>query len=335
MGELYRAVPISITVEGANILTRNLMIFGQGAIRCHPYLLKEMMALANEDRPAFYKAFSAHVAHAIATVLRAFGRSWTRGAIAPRPVGGRLGAHYAQLSRYSAVLAFFSDMAFLSMGGGLKRKEMISARLGDILAELYLLSATLKRFEDEGHQAEDETLVELAMAEGLRRMETAVDEILANLPARPMAWLMRLVVPGDRKAHRGPSDQLLLEAATRIVEPGPARDRLTVNMFLGDPDDGVGRLERAFNLAAEVEPIRKRLRQAHLRDWRKAAADGLVSAEEAKALDAAEQAAALACMVDDFAPGALEPHRGAPAEPPKQGAAPQRRAPLPAAPPSI
>jgi acyl-CoA dehydrogenase len=338
MGDLYRAVPIAITVEGANILTRNLMIFGQGAIRCHPFLLKEMMALAEDDRAAFYKAFRGHVGHAVLTLLRAFGRSWTRGAFAPRPVGGKLGKHYAQLSRYAAVLAFFSDMAFLSLGGGLKRKEMISARLGDVLAELYLLSGALKRFEDDGRPAEDEPLLDLAMAEGLRRMETAADEILANLPARPMAWLMRLVALPDGKARRGGADRQLLKAAEVVTASGSARDRLTANLFLPQDDGGIARLERAFALVEQADPIRRRLRQAKIRDWREGVEGGLVSPEEQALLEAADEAVALACGVDDFAPGTLGPHRGQAAStqkpPSKKGAHSQRRAPLPAAPPS-
>jgi len=336
MGDLYRAIPISITVEGANILTRNLMIFGQGAIRCHPFLLKEMMALDREDRPAFYKAFNAHLIHAVATLGRALGRSWTRGAFAPRPVGGKLGGHFAQLSRYSAVLAFLSDMAFLSLGGGLKRKEMISARLGDILAELYLLSGTLKRFEDEGRQADDQPLVDTAMADGVARMEKAVDEILANFPARPVAWLLRLIVPADANARRGANDDLLQQAAALITEPGPARDRLTRDVFLPRDDDGVARLERAFALTVAADPVRRRLRQTKIKDWRKAHVDGLVSDEEAKQLEAVEQAVGLAASVDDFAPGTLEPHRTPAAKAPNatKSSVSQRRAPLPAAPPS-
>ncbi|MGH7001397.1 MAG: acyl-CoA dehydrogenase, partial [Stellaceae bacterium] len=143
LGDLYRAVPVAITVEGANILTRNLIIFGQGAIRCHPYILEEMRALADPDRvrglAAFDKAFWAHVKHSMATLGRVFGRSWTRGRFAPGP-----GKHYRQLSRYAATLAFLADMALLILGGALKRKEMLSARLGDMLSELYLLSAVLK-----------------------------------------------------------------------------------------------------------------------------------------------------------------------------------------------
>jgi hypothetical protein len=170
-------------------------------------------------------------------------------------------------------------------------------------------------------------------------METAADAILANLPTRPMAWLMRLIVPGDPRARRGASDVQLLKAAAAITEPGPARDRLTANVFLpGDGpdncDDGVARLERAFILVVETEPVRRCLRQAKIRDWREGAAQGVVTAEEARRLEAAEQAVALACAVDDFAPGALEPRREAVNAGSSNRQSPERRAPLPAAPPS-
>ncbi len=309
MADLYRAIPIGITVEGANILTRNLMIFGQGAIRCHPYLLSEMKALAADDIPAFDKAFWAHVGHAVLTVGRAAARSWSRGAIGPRPVGGRLGRHYAQLSRYAAVLAFLSDMAFLILGGALKRREMLSARLGDILSELYLLSGALKRFEDEGRLAEDMILLDGCMAEGLRRMEIATREVIANFPVRPAAWLFRLVIPRDDRALAGVPDDLLVRCAAVLTEPGPARERLTPGVFVDKGDDGLARLERAFALAGEIEPIRLRLRQSGIKDWRHAGESGLLSAAEAASLRAFEEAAHLAAMVDDFAPGALEPGR--------------------------
>ena len=174
------------------------------------------------------------------------------------------------------------------------------------------------------------------MAEGVARMEKAVDEILANFPARPLAWLLRLIVPGDAKARRGAADDLLLKAAALITEPGPARDRLTLGVFLPDNDDGVARLERAFALTIAADPVHRRLRQAKLKDWRKAHADGLVSDGEAQQLEAAEQAVDLAAAVDDFAPGTLEPNRASKAAAkPAKGSASQRRTPLPAAPPSI
>src|SRR5262249_27976342 len=155
LGNLYRAVPVGITVEGANILTRNLIIFGQGAIRCHPYLLKEMLALENPDREQgltdFDRAFWKHVGRSLVNFSRAWWRSLPAGVLATAPADvGNAKEFYKQLSRYSSCFALVSDMALLTLGGALKRKEMLSARLGDILSELYLLSAALKRYEDEG-----------------------------------------------------------------------------------------------------------------------------------------------------------------------------------------
>jgi hypothetical protein len=154
MGNLYRAVPVGITVEGANILTRNLIVFGQGAIRAHPYLLQEMNALGDPDKAkgleAFDTAFWKHIGHSVTTLFRAWGRCWTGGVFAPAPDAGDATQFYRQLSRYSSAFALCADMALLTLGGALKRKEMLSARFGDILSELYLLSAALKRWEDEG-----------------------------------------------------------------------------------------------------------------------------------------------------------------------------------------
>ncbi len=146
-------------MEGANILTRNLIVFGQGAIRAHPYLLNEMTALGDDDKAkgleAFDKAFWGHVGHTIANTFRAWGRSWTRGAFAPAPDAGLATPFYRQLSRHASAFALCADMALLTLGGALKRREMLSARFGDILSELYLLSAALKRWNDEGRQEPD------------------------------------------------------------------------------------------------------------------------------------------------------------------------------------
>ena len=170
MGNLYRSVPVGITVEGANILTRNLIVFGQGAIRAHPYLLEEMNALGDTDHAkgldAFDKSFWAHVGHSFTTMFRAWGRSWTGGLFAPAPDAGEATRFYRQLSRYSSAFALCADMALLTLGGALKRKEMLSARFGDILSELYLLSAALKRWQDEGRQAAD--LARAGMVHGER-----------------------------------------------------------------------------------------------------------------------------------------------------------------------
>src|SRR5690606_15905414 len=149
----YRSVPIGITVEGANILTRNLMIFGQGAIRSHPFMLKELLALSDPDKKrglaAFDEAFWAHLGHAVKNGARALVRGWSGGALGRAPDSAAMPHHWKRLSRHAAAFALLTDLALMTLGGTLKRKEMISARLGDILAELYLSGAVLKRFEDE------------------------------------------------------------------------------------------------------------------------------------------------------------------------------------------
>jgi acyl-CoA dehydrogenase len=314
LGDLYRAVPVAITVEGANILTRNLMIFGQGAVRCHPHLLAEMQALADPDREKaltdFDKAFWAHVLDSLKTVGRAFWRSWTRGRFAPHPDVGAAGKHYRQLSRYASVLAVLADMSLLTLGGALKRKEMLSARLGDILSELYLLSAVLKRFEDEGRVEADRALVDYCMAEGLKTIETSIDGIIANFPARPMAWLLRAVVPRDAERHIGPTDALTQHCAELITEPSETRERLTCGLHLGAERGGAVLVERAFRLVHETEPIRHRLRQAKIRNWHEAHASSLLTAAETAAMQAAEDAVHQAIMVDDFTPAELKPQRG-------------------------
>lgn len=302
LGSLWRALPIGITVEGANILTRNLIIFGQGSIRCHPHLLDEMAALDEPDREkaldAFDRAFWSHVGHTLATLGRALGRSWTGGRFAPAPEAGPVTRHYRQLARYAACFALTADLALMTLGGALKRKETISARLGDILSELYLLSAVLKRWQDEGREAEDLPLVDLCMETGLARIETAFDGVLANLPSRPAAGLLRVLMPmGGR---RGPSDELVQTCADILMAPSETRERLTAGLYLGREGDSVHALERAFTLVVETESARRRLKQTGL-DLAAARDRGVVSAEEAERLAAAEAAVAEVIEVDDFA----------------------------------
>src|SRR4029077_4642241 len=175
LGSLYRAVPIGITVEGANIVTRALIQFGQGAIRCHPYLLKEIQALEDTDRErgldAFDKTFWAHVGHSLANAMRRWGRAWTGGLLAPAPEAAAAPKFYRQLSRHAAAFALAVDLSLLTLGGALKRKEMISARFGDILSELYLSSAALKRWNDEGRQQDDFPLLQYCMEASFATIE--------------------------------------------------------------------------------------------------------------------------------------------------------------------
>lgn len=311
LGNLHRAVPVGITVEGANILTRNLIVFGQGAVRAHPYLLDEMNALADADRErgltAFDKSFWKHVAHSYNTLLRAFGRSWSFGAFAPAPDAGAATPFYRQLSRYSAAFALCADMALLTLGGALKRKEMLSARFGDILSELYLLSAALKRWQDEGRQKEDFAALEWCMASGFRTIENRLAEILANLPNRFVAGLLKLVVQPFGARVLGPSDRVVHQCAQLVLEPSAARDRLTPDLAYVEDDGGFARLEHAFKLVAGTDAIAKRMRAAHIGNWKDAVAKGVITQAEGEQLAAAHEAVTKVIEVDDFAPEALSP----------------------------
>ncbi|MDD1532560.1 acyl-CoA dehydrogenase [Bradyrhizobium sp. WBOS4] len=311
LGNLHRAVPVGITVEGANILTRNLIVFGQGAIRAHPYLLDEMNALADTDRErgltAFDKAFWKHVGHSFRTLFRAFGRSWTFGAFALAPDAGDATPFYRQLSRYSAAFALCADMALLTLGGALKRKEMLSARFGDILSELYLLSAALKRWHDEGRQKQDFAALEWCMASGFRTIENRLAEILANLPNRFVAGVLKLVVQPFGARVLGPSDRVVHECASLVLELSAARERLTPDLAYVDDDGGFARLERAFKLATGTEAIARRMRAAHIRDWKDAVSRGVITQAEGEQLAAAHEAVTKVIEVDDFAPEALSP----------------------------
>jgi acyl-CoA dehydrogenase len=314
LGSLYRGVPIGITVEGANIVTRSLIQFGQGAIRSHPYLLKEMMALQDTDRArgldAFDQAFWGHVGHSIANALRAWGRAWTGGLFAPAPNAGAASRFYRQLGRYSSAFALAVDLALLSLGGGLKRQEMVSARFGDILSELYLSSAALKRWNDEGRQKDDLPLLEWCLEASLATIETRFDELIMNFPVRPVAWLMRFLIQPLSPSSRGPSDRITAQCAEIITNPCPARDRLTVDLFEptltgGKHTDGVAVLERAFALTVAVQPIRDRMHAVRVRDTDQAVKQRTISADEATQLRAAAEAVSAAIAVDDFAPEEL------------------------------
>jgi acyl-CoA dehydrogenase len=318
LGNLYRSVPVGITVEGANILTRNLIVFGQGAIRAHPYLLEEMNALGDEDRTkgldAFDQAFWKHIGHSVKTMFRAWGRSWSFGVFAPAPDAGDATGFYRQLSRYSSAFALCADMALLTLGGALKRKEMLSARFGDILSELYLLSAALKRWQDEGRQAADFALLEWCMASGFKTIENRFAEILANLPNRFVAVVLKFLVQPFGARVLGPSDLVIHQCAQLVLEPSAARDRLTPDLSHVDDDRGVARLEKAFLLVTAAEDIARRIRAAHLYDWKEAVSKGVITKAEGEQIAAAHEAAAKVIEVDDFAPEALSPIYKKPAE---------------------
>lgn len=309
----YRSVPIAITVEGANILTRNLMIFGQGAMRSHPYLLAELQALANPDKTAGLHEFDTllwqHLRHSWRNAGRSLAWGWSAARLAPAPPAAAavMVPHWRQLSRYAAAFAVLADLALLTLGGALKRKERLSARLGDILAELYLLATALKRFEDEGRPPEDEPLVHYVMQQGYQRLAEAFQGVLQNLPARWAAWLLRcLAFPFGVRRHP-PSDRLAHQVAETLLQPNAQRDRLTTGLYLGEGHDEhpLRDLEVAMRRVALADPISRKMRAAGLRDAALARQQGVITDAELAQWLAMQAAVAQVVAVDAFAPDEL------------------------------
>ncbi|QDX82294.1 acyl-CoA dehydrogenase [Denitratisoma sp. DHT3] len=320
LGRAYQQIPIGITVEGANILTRSLILFGQGAIRCHPYLLREMRAARDPDRAAGRAAFDrllvAHVGHVLRNGLRALGHglSGSRFARAPAAAAPEARRYYRQLTRLSAAFAFLADVSLLILGGGLKRREKLSARLGDILSEMYLMSATLKRYEGEGRQVADLPLLHWAMWDSMYKAQQAFDGVIANYPNRFVAACLRLALFPFGHPYVVPSDALGRRAAQLLLAPSASRDRLTAACHLpGSEDEPLGAIELALRAVMECEPIEARIRAAeragrfaadplaNVRDMARAAhAAGVVSDEEYALLAHRDRLRDIVIRVDDF-----------------------------------
>jgi acyl-CoA dehydrogenase len=268
LGRAYQQLPVGITVEGANILTRSLIIFGQGAIRCHPYVLAEMHAAQNPDVTQglhdFDKAFWGHVRHTVGNVLRAFGQGLAGGRHRALGVDAaqEMAIYYRQLGRYSSAFAVLADTAMLVLGGSLKMRESLSARLGDILSQMYLASATLKRYEDEGRQAEDAPLAHWAIQDALYRLQCAFQGVLDNFPNRLVARVAGFLLFPLGHARVPPSDTLGQAVAQLLTQPCAARDRLTRDTYIPrDDHDPVGAIEAALRATIATEDIDQKIRQ--------------------------------------------------------------------------
>ncbi|WP_079434170.1 acyl-CoA dehydrogenase [Zoogloea sp. LCSB751] len=266
LGRAYQQIPVGITVEGANILTRSLILFGQGAIRCHPYVLKEMDAARAGDLTAFDKAFWGHIGYTISNAARSFvmGLTGSHFVAVPADVAPETRRYYQQLTRFSAAFALLADVSMGTLGGALKRKEKLSARLGDILSLMYLASATLKRYEDEGRQAADAPLMHWAIWDCMFKAQNAFEGVIANFPNRPFAMLLRrLVVFPLGRPYVVPSDALGHQVAGLLIEPSATRDRLTSDVYLPkDVEEPVGALEAALHATIAAEPVEAKVRRA-------------------------------------------------------------------------
>jgi acyl-CoA dehydrogenase len=251
----YRATPVAITVEGANILTRNLMIFGQGAIRCHPHVFPEMEAARTDDLPAFDEALFKHVGFSLNRAVRGLTLGLTGSRLARSPAAGLTAPYFRQLERFSACLAFTSDLTMGVLGGKLKFKERLSARLGDVLSQLYIGSAVLKYYLHHGQPAEDAAHLRWAMDHCLHEIAKAFEEFLDNFPVAWARVAMRAVVFPLGNHYRPVSDALNARVADQLLEQTPLRDRISWLVYRnGGPHDPVGRVEHAWNLAQKAEP---------------------------------------------------------------------------------
>jgi len=310
LAQTYQTVPVAITVEGANILTRSMIIFGQGAIRCHPYVLKEMMAAADEDPEAglaaFDEAFFAHVGFTISNLVRSFVLSVSNARFVKAPDIGPTAPYARRLTRMSASFALLADVAMLLLGGDLKRREKISGRFADILSHLYMASAVLKRFEDDGRPAADLPLVRWALDDSLAIIEERLDGILRNFPVRGVGALLRpFVLPLGRRCRKA-SDALGHQVAKLLLSPSETRDRLTSGMFFEmKEDDPLGLMELALEKVILAEPIERKLgvsinttnMEASLA---KGLEQGVINELEAETVREAMAITARAIAVDDF-----------------------------------
>ena len=315
MGRGWQGVPIAITVEGANIMTRSLMIFGQGAIRCHPYVLKEMQTLNiadyRERLKTFDKLLFGHIGFGFSNAVRSFTLGLTAAKIGQTAGDAYTRRYYRKLDRYSAALALCADVSMGVLGGKLKFKEKLSARLGDVLSYLYIASAMLKRYEDTGRPESDRPLLAWAFHECMWRIQNALDGVIRNFPVRPVAWLLRaLVFPWGRR-EVPPSDRLGRRVAALITAPSEARDRLmTWSYITPTANNTVGRMNAILPDVIAAEPVERKFVKAlksgqlHAHTYN----EQLVEAEKLGAINAAERellqrvrdAVAEFISVDDF-----------------------------------
>ena len=311
----YESIPVAITVEGANILTRNLMIFGQGATRSHPYVLEEMQLASKDTDDAviadFDKVLFKHIGFSICNGVRAFLLAITSSRIAMNPGHAKLGRYYSHLTRLSAAFALIADISMLSLQSKLKKMEMLSARLGDLLSDLYLASMVLKHYENEGCPDEDFPIVQWSLDYLINHYQEAFREIIHNYPSRPLAYLLRLVIFPLGMHFRAPSDRLETRLVQIVTENNSTRDRLTAGLYMEQGDNNpLAHVNEVFLESLALEPLHKKIRQA-IKDKtlpklqgvmliEKARENDVISKDEADQLIAFDDRLMSVIHVDDF-----------------------------------
>ena len=329
IGRSYMATPIAITVEGANILTRSLIIFGQGAIRCHPFVLRELRAAGDEDLEEglieFDSALFGHIGYGISNVARSFFLALTHAKFSRVPLNTPTRRYYQNINRYSAAFALASDFAMLTLGGELKKRELLSARLGDVLSSMYLASTVLKHFENQGRRATDLPLVEWSIRTLMYQAQESLHAFLQNLPNRWAAAALRVFIFPRGRTYSAPADQLSQKVVALMTTTGEARERLSQQAYTTlEPSNPIGLLQEALELSEKVAPLEKRLRQAfkeglisseYLGDQiPEAKRAGVISTSEASDLESYHEKVMDLLAVDDFAPEELIRSESKPAE---------------------
>src|SRR5690606_13933018 len=268
LARAYQAVPIGITVEGANILTRSLMIFGQGAIRCHPFIVEEIEAAGMEDQDKAAKKFDGifyrHLAHTTRNALRAFVLGLSNGWLETAPRHGEIEKYYRQLGRFSAAFAMMTDVTLLTVAGGLKARQRLSGRMADCLVHLYYATAVIKQWHEEGYPEDQRDLVEWSLQTCLHDLQDAMREAIINFPVPALRWPLRLLVfPLGATGLNGPDDRLGARVAATIADDTPVRERISrcTYVFL-HPAHPVGRLLKTWTRSHEPGEMRHRLHAA-------------------------------------------------------------------------
>jgi len=319
-GRNWQAAPIMITVEGANIMTRSLMIFGQGAILCHPWVLKEMKAATLPDPDERLREFDrnlfGHIGFAISNAVRSFWFGLTSARLGKAPGDAYTRRYYRKLNRYSAALALCADTSMLLLGGKLKFKESLSGRLGDVLSNLYIASALLKRYQDEGCPVTDQPLLAWSIHNATFKIEKAFSGALRNFPIRPIGWLLwALVFPLGRRAQY-PSDRLGHKVASLLMSPNEARDRLGKGVFLTPTANNPGgRIASYLQKAVLAEPVERKFLKAlkqkgiEAHDFasqlEEGVREGWITADERRQLEELRELTIDTISVDDFDPEEL------------------------------
>jgi acyl-CoA dehydrogenase len=318
LAHAYQAVPIAITVEGANILTRSLIIFGQGAIRAHPWLLREMEA-ARDPRPqarkAFDKALFSHIGHNISNLVRSWMLGITGSLATGSPVKGPTARYFRQLTRMSAAFAFTSDLVLVMLGSSFKFKEKLSGRLADALIHLYMSSSVLKRFEDDGRPEEDLPFVTWALDDSLYTIQESLKGVLRNFPIPGIGQLAKWIIFPLGSPYSPPSDRTGKDIAQLLLTENESRDRLVSGVYISDQEDASGQVHTAFHLALTATQAESAIRNAlnepvtfenHVRLVQKAVESGVITEEQATTVRLAQEATRAVIGVDEFTRAEIE-----------------------------